>query len=47
MQDVIGWRLDDVVDLIRGPKGLVCALKVIPALAHSDEERKGVIERNG
>ncbi len=47
MQDVIGWRLDDVVDLIRGPKGSVVRLEVIPALAHSDEERKEiVIERN-
>ncbi len=30
-QDVEGWRLDDVVDLIRGPKGTVVRLKVIPA----------------
>ncbi len=28
--DVIGWRLDDVVQLIRGPKGTVVRLKVIP-----------------
>ncbi len=47
MQDVIGWRLDDVVDLIRGPKGSIVRLEVIPALAHSEEERKEiVIERN-
>ncbi len=25
--DVIGWRLDDVVDLIRGPKGTVVRLR--------------------
>ncbi len=31
LQDVEGWRLDDVVDLIRGPKGTVVRLKVIPA----------------
>lgn len=29
--DVIGWRLDDVVDLIRGPKQSVVRLQVIPA----------------
>jgi carboxyl-terminal processing protease len=31
MVDVIGWRLDDVVDLIRGPKGTVVRLEVLPA----------------
>ncbi|NKI17507.1 carboxy terminal-processing peptidase [Spongiibacter sp. KMU-166] len=47
MQDVIGWRLDDVVDLIRGPSGSTVRLEVIPAIAPSDEERKlVVIERN-
>jgi carboxyl-terminal processing protease len=29
--DVIGWRLDDVVDLIRGPKQSVVKLRIIPA----------------
>ena len=28
--DVIGWRLDDVVDLIRGPKGSVVRLELLP-----------------
>ena len=28
--DVIGWRLDDVVDLIRGPKGSVVRLQILP-----------------
>ncbi|MEQ9378842.1 MAG: carboxy terminal-processing peptidase [Imperialibacter sp.] len=28
--DVIGWRLDDVVQLIRGPKGTVVRLKIVP-----------------
>ncbi|MBV1906107.1 MAG: carboxy terminal-processing peptidase [Pseudomonadales bacterium] len=28
--DVIGWRLDDVVELIRGPKGSVVRLEVKP-----------------
>ncbi len=30
MVDVIGWRLDDVVDLIRGPKGSTVRLEVLP-----------------
>jgi len=30
MVDVIGWRLDDVVDLIRGPKNSVVRLEVLP-----------------
>jgi carboxyl-terminal processing protease len=29
--DVIGWRLDDVVDLIRGPRNTVVRLQVVPA----------------
>ena len=28
--DVVGWRLQDVVDLIRGPKGTVVRLQVLP-----------------
>lgn len=31
MVDVIGWRLDDVVDLIKGPKGTVVRLEILPA----------------
>lgn len=30
IKDVIGWRLDDVVDLIRGPKGTTVKLEVLP-----------------
>ena len=29
--DVIGWRLDDVVDLIRGPGGSLVRLQILPA----------------
>ena len=29
--DVIGWRLDDVVDLIRGPADTIVRLEIIPA----------------
>lgn len=28
--DVIGWRLDDVVDLIRGPKNSIVRLQILP-----------------
>ncbi|MFU8815267.1 MAG: S41 family peptidase, partial [Pseudomonadales bacterium] len=31
--DVVGWRLDDVVELIRGPKDSVVRLEVIPRTA--------------
>ena len=31
MVDVIGWRLDDVVDLIKGPKGSKVRLQILPA----------------
>ena len=31
MVDVVGWRLDDVVQLIRGPKGTVVRLEILPA----------------
>lgn len=31
MIDVIGWRLDEVVDMIRGPKGSIVRLQVLPA----------------
>ncbi|MFJ5295336.1 carboxy terminal-processing peptidase [Pseudomonas sp. NPDC088368] len=31
MVDVIGWRLDEVVKLIRGPKGSVVRLEIVPA----------------
>jgi len=31
MVDVVGWRLDDVVDLIRGPANTVVRLQIMPA----------------
>jgi len=47
IQDVVGWRLDDVVQLIRGQKGSTVRLEVIPASAKSDAERKTIaIVRN-
>lgn len=40
MVDVVGWRLDDVVDLIRGKKGSTVRLEVIPAEAKTDDQTK-------
>jgi carboxyl-terminal processing protease len=31
MTDVVGWRLDDVVQLIRGPENTIVRLQVLPA----------------
>jgi len=42
MQDVIGWRVDDAVELIRGPKGTTVALDVIPADAPEDSKPEHV-----
>jgi carboxyl-terminal processing protease len=42
-QDVIGWRLDDVVDIIRGKGGTVVRLQVLPAGAAPGSTEK-VIE---
>jgi carboxyl-terminal processing protease len=35
-EDVIGWRLGDVVDLIKGPKGTKVRLQILPAEAEDD-----------
>jgi len=37
--DVIGWRVEDVVDLIRGPKDTVVRLEVLPEDASISEPR--------
>lgn len=37
-EDVIGWRLDDVVQLIRGPKGSIVRLRVLPAKSGADAD---------
>ncbi len=47
LEDVIGWRLDEVVELIRGKKDTVVRLEVIPAKSKSTDERKVItIVRN-
>ncbi|GAA3934749.1 carboxy terminal-processing peptidase [Luteimonas lutimaris] len=38
MEDVIGWRIDDVVEKIKGPKGTDVRLDVIPAALGMDGE---------
>lgn len=38
--DVVGWRLDDVVDLIRGPRQTVVRLQVVPAKAGPNTPNK-------
>ena len=46
MQDVIGWRLDEVVELIRGPKDSTVRLEIIPANSKTDEHKVVTIVRN-
>jgi len=47
LQDVVGWRLDDVVDLIRGPKGTIVGLEILPAGSEDlHKTRKFSIERS-
>ncbi|WP_338460088.1 carboxy terminal-processing peptidase [Azotobacter vinelandii DJ] len=43
MVDVIGWRLDEVVKLIRGPKGSVVRLEIIPAGNAPNDETSKVV----
>jgi carboxyl-terminal processing protease len=40
MVDVIGWRIDEVVDLVRGPKGSNVRLEIIPYNAENDQATK-------
>lgn len=43
MIDVIGWRLDEVVKLIRGPKGSIVRLEVIPASNAPNDQNSKVV----
>ena len=43
MVDVIGWRLDEVVKLIRGPKGSQVSLEVIPASNAPNDQTSKVV----
>jgi carboxyl-terminal processing protease len=42
MLDIVGWRIDEVVNKIRGPKGSLVRLEIIPADAE-DEHQTNVI----
>ncbi|WP_051235657.1 carboxy terminal-processing peptidase [Marinimicrobium agarilyticum] len=42
MTDVVGWRLDEVVDQIRGKKGTIVRLEVLPAKAPADSTTKTI-----
>lgn len=44
--DVVGWRLDDVVELIRGPKGSTVRLEVIPSDSKDEVSNVVAITRN-
>lgn len=45
--DVVGWRLDDVVDLIRGPKDSDVTLQILPAVGEfADQQREITITRD-
>ena len=46
MIDVVGWRLDDVVELIRGPRGSTVQLQVISADADEETSKRVTIVRN-
>lgn len=44
--DVIGWRVDDVVELVRGEKGTVVRLNIIPAGSPGLETKEVAITRD-
>ncbi len=44
--DVVGWRIDEVVALIRGPKGTTVRLQVLPAGSSGDQTKIVPIVRN-
>jgi carboxyl-terminal processing protease len=44
--DVVGWRLDDVVELIRGPKGSTVRLEVIPEASEDGTTKVIQLTRN-
>lgn len=46
MIDVVGWRLDDVVDLIRGPKGTVVVLGIKTPDLMAKESKTVLITRD-
>src|SRR5690554_6134738 len=43
IEDVVGWRIDDVVEKIKGPKGTQVRLEIIPAGSGMDSEPAYVV----
>lgn len=39
-KDIVGWRIDDAISLIRGPKGTVVKLKLLPKGAKASDQPK-------
>lgn len=46
LEDVIGWRLDEVVDLIRGERGTTVRIEVVPDQGKMDQRHTIAIVRN-
>jgi carboxyl-terminal processing protease len=46
MEDVVGWRLQDVVDKIRGPKGSLVRLQILPKAETGGRLRELSLIRN-
>jgi carboxyl-terminal processing protease len=42
-EDVVGWRLQDVVDLIRGPKGSIVRLNILPKSVGADGPTREIV----
>ncbi|HEX2982339.1 MAG TPA: carboxy terminal-processing peptidase [Ignavibacteriales bacterium] len=42
MEDIIGWRITDVVQKIRGPKGTTVRLQIIPAAGNETDAPKTI-----
>jgi len=43
MEDVVGWRIDDVVEKIKGPKGTTVRLDIVPPEAGMDSKPLRVV----
>ncbi|MES2661686.1 MAG: carboxy terminal-processing peptidase [Pseudomonadota bacterium] len=44
--DILGWRIEKVVDLIRGPKDSQITLEIIPAGSQTNKSKTVIITRN-
>lgn len=43
VEDVVGWRIDDVVNLIRGPKDSIVRLQILPKATGVDGPSKTIV----